>query len=128
MLLAINRMSIAMAGGISLSENNIRPGQTLGFVDRIYDNSVFGQQIYDDIFSQAAAYLFYILKNHTFHDGNKRTGLAAAIAFLEWNNIRFAPLNEDHIFDFIIEIASGPNDPDTIIPYVAKWLKKMSLC
>ncbi|MGN6450185.1 MAG: type II toxin-antitoxin system death-on-curing family toxin, partial [Brucella intermedia] len=35
-----------------------------------------------DIFDLAAAYLFGILKNHPFVDGNKRTGLAAADLFL----------------------------------------------
>jgi len=35
----------------------------------------------------AAAYLFHIVKNHAFEDGNKRTGMHAAIAFLGMNDI-----------------------------------------
>ncbi len=35
----------------------------------------------------AAAYLFHIVQNHPFIDGNKRTGTAAAIVFLSMNEI-----------------------------------------
>ena len=31
----------------------------------------------------AAAYLFYLCRNHPFVDGNKRTGLAACLVFLD---------------------------------------------
>lgn len=37
----------------------------------------------------AAAYLFHISANHAFVDGNKRTGLAAAIVFLKLNQIEY---------------------------------------
>src|SRR5207249_5785917 len=40
-----------------------------------------GQHLHDGIPAMAAAYLFHICKNHAFVDGNKRTGLAAAIQF-----------------------------------------------
>ncbi len=35
----------------------------------------------------AAAYLFHVVKNHPFVDGNKRTGLAVALTFLEVNGV-----------------------------------------
>lgn len=35
----------------------------------------------------AAAYLFHIVMNHPFVDGNKRTGTAAALVFLDINGI-----------------------------------------
>lgn len=38
-------------------------------------------------FEMAAAYLFHIVMNHPFVDGNKRTGAAAALVFLEINGI-----------------------------------------
>lgn len=37
------------------------------------------------LFDIAASYAFHIAKNHAFHDGNKRTGLQAAVAFLKDN-------------------------------------------
>ncbi len=33
----------------------------------------------------AAAYLFYLCRNHPFNDGNKRTALATCLVFLETN-------------------------------------------
>jgi death-on-curing protein len=44
-----------------------------------------GQYLHADIFEMAAAYLFHLVNNHPFVDGNKRTGLEAALVFLEIN-------------------------------------------
>src|SRR5438105_60286 len=50
--------------------------------------SGFGEQyLHESVFAMAAAYLFHITQNHPFVDGNKRTGLASALVFLELNNI-----------------------------------------
>ena len=35
----------------------------------------------------AAAYLFHIVSNHAFVDGNKRAGLLSAVIFLDLNGI-----------------------------------------
>ena len=35
----------------------------------------------------AAGYLYHIVQNHPFLDGNKRTGAAAAIIFLDVNGV-----------------------------------------
>lgn len=37
-------------------------------------------------FEMAAAYLFHIVQNHPFIDGNKRSGAVAALLFPELNN------------------------------------------
>ena len=34
-----------------------------------------GDFVHDSLFAMAAAYLFHIVSNHPFVDGNKRTGL-----------------------------------------------------
>jgi death-on-curing protein len=41
-----------------------------------------------DLFEMAAAYLYHIVRNHPFIDGNKRTGLVAALIFLHLNGVR----------------------------------------
>jgi death-on-curing protein len=48
-----------------------------------------------DLFEMAAAYLFHIARNHPFVDGNKRTGLAAALVFLDLNGVRITAADED---------------------------------
>ncbi|HUT53869.1 MAG TPA: type II toxin-antitoxin system death-on-curing family toxin [bacterium] len=46
----------------------------------------FGDQFFHaDIYEMAAAYLFHIVKNHPFVDGNKRAGAVAAYVFLKLN-------------------------------------------
>ncbi len=46
-----------------------------------------GQSPYADIVEIAAAYLFYLCRNHPFVDGNKRVALGACIVFLKLNGI-----------------------------------------
>jgi death-on-curing protein len=49
--------------------------------------SVGGQSPYRDLAEVAAAYLFYLSRNHPFIDGNKRTALGACIVFLRLNGV-----------------------------------------
>lgn len=46
-----------------------------------------GQSVYTDLTEVAAAYLFYLCRNHPFIDGNKRTALGACLVFLGLNGI-----------------------------------------
>jgi death on curing protein len=46
-----------------------------------------GESPYADLAEIAAAYLFYLCKNHPFLDGNKRVALGASIVFLRLNGI-----------------------------------------
>ena len=46
-----------------------------------------GESPFADSVEIAAAYLFYLCRNHAFIDGNKRTAMAAAIVFLRLNAI-----------------------------------------
>lgn len=47
----------------------------------------FGQDLHPTIYDKAAAYLFHIVKNHPFNDGNKRTGAFSACVFLNVNGV-----------------------------------------
>lgn len=126
MIHVIHRFCMELAGGACTSGSNLRFGQNLGFVDRIHTNELFGAPLYPDLHHQAAAYMFHIVKNHSFNDGNKRTGLATAITFLEWNGWRMLPLEEDHAFEFVIGVAAGSTVPDDVIPRIATWLMRHS--
>ena len=46
-----------------------------------------GGSPYQDMAEVAAAYVFYLCKNHPFIDGNKRAALGACIVFLRLNGI-----------------------------------------
>lgn len=43
--------------------------------------------LHNGIFEMGAAYMFHIIKNHPFVDGNKRTGTTCAFTFLEQNDV-----------------------------------------
>ena len=48
----------------------------------------FGEEyLHEDLSHMAAAYAFHIAQNQPFLDGNKRTGLVAALVFLDLNGI-----------------------------------------
>ena len=49
--------------------------------------SLGGSSPFQDMAEVAAAYLFYVCKNHPFIDGNKRAALGACIVFLRLNGI-----------------------------------------
>ena len=49
--------------------------------------SFAGEWLHGDLYAMAAAYAYHLCQNHPFIDGNKRTGLSAALVFLELNGI-----------------------------------------
>ncbi len=70
-----------------------------------------GVYLHEDVAAMAAAYLFSIVKNHPFIDGNKRTGLAAALTFLDLNGI---PIDRSsaELYDATMAVAEGRLDKD----------------
>lgn len=64
-----------------------------------------------DIFVFAAAYLYAIVRNHPFKDGNKRTGYLAAFTFLYIN--RYV-INADNaqVIAFVLDVAAGEIDEE----------------
>lgn len=50
-----------------------------------------GKSPFEDLAEVAAAYLFYLCRNHPILDGNKRAALGACIVFLRLNGIEPQP-------------------------------------
>ncbi len=59
----------------------------------------------------AAAYVFGLARNHAFVDGNKRTAIVAAGAFLIVNGFRLT-VDDGTLFIFVMGIAAGDIDED----------------
>ena len=68
--------------------------------------SYSGESLHADIYEMAAAYLYHIVQNHPFLDGNKRTGAAAAIVFLAMNDIQ-VDNDEDGLVALTLSVATG---------------------
>ncbi len=80
-----------------------------------------GEFLHANLFSMAAAYLFHIVKNHAFIDGNKRTGLLAALVFLDINGVSIGQGSEK-LFELTMAVAEGRMDKDE----VAESLKQIA--
>lgn len=63
-----------------------------------------GLFVHQDLFAMASAYAFHLTQNQPFVDGNKRTGLAAALVFLDLNGITIAD-PEERLYDGMISVA-----------------------
>lgn len=65
--------------------------------------------LHADIFEMAAAYLFHIIRNHPFMDGNKRTGAVAAAVFLVLNG-KELHAGEESFEKMVRSVAEGKAD------------------
>ncbi len=54
-----------------------------------------GEDFYPTLAEKAAALAFSLINNHPFHDGNKRTGHAAMVLFLDINDCDFVDVLDD---------------------------------
>ena len=118
-LLQIHRDQIERYGGSSDLRD---PGLLSSAVDtpRV---TFAGEYLHGDLFDVAAAYLFHIVQNHPFVDGNKRTGTAAALVFLDLNGIEMA-IDDDTLTDHVLGVAQGK----VAKPEVAAFLRRHALC
>ena len=64
------------------------------------------QYLHADIFEMAAAYLYHLVMNHPFVDGNKRVGLESALIFLEVNDA-LLDANDDELVDLVLKTTAG---------------------
>ena len=65
-----------------------------------------GEYLHPTIPEMAAAYLFHLVENHPFLDGNKRVGAMAALVFLDLNGYEFDATDEQFT-DLVMHVASG---------------------
>lgn len=68
--------------------------------------SFSGQYLHPTLHEMAAAYLFHLTQNHPFLDGNKRIGLAAAIAFLGLNDT-WLESDPAELLEMVLSVARG---------------------
>jgi len=75
-----------------------------------------GQFVHSDLCEMAAAYLFHIVQNHPFLDGNKRVGAVAAYVFLALNNVQVAA-EEDAYADLVLSVARGETPKSAVAEF-----------
>jgi death on curing protein len=134
----INRRTIDAHGGNYVPPDNFLHESVIDYTVEAVKVSVFGQPMYPTLADKAAFYMFQIVTGHVFQDGNKRTGLEAALALLQLNsadlrenlfsieseNERLIPEQgenpQDILENFTLEMASGKISLDE----ARKWFEE----
>lgn len=85
--------------------------------------AMFGEYLHKTIYDKAAAYLFHIVQNHPFNDGNKRTGALTTILFLEENGIKISFSDHDYE-EFVVSVAQGQKNKEEIAYFLKHGKEK----
>ncbi len=83
-----------------------------------------GEFLHEGIFAMASAYLFHLVQNHPFVDGNKRVGLAATLAFLNFNGFRLVA-EKDALVEMVLQVAQGRLGKPEIADYLRQNAKEL---
>lgn len=75
-----------------------------------------------DLFEIAAAYAFHIVADHPFWDGNKRTGAASALEFLELNGVDTSLVPHQGLFECLIQVADHQMDRFELAAFLRRHL------
>jgi len=95
-----------------------------GIVGNVFQ-SVFSKDVYPSNEDKAAHLLYFMVKNHPFVDGNKRSGAFAFVWFLRQAGLLRASLTPEALTALTLLIAeSSPKDRDKMIGLVLLLLKK----
>ena len=101
-VLHIHEHGIALGGGsLGLRDNSL-----LESAVAMPQAGFGGEYLHTDIFEMAAAYLFHIVMNHPFIDGNKRAGFSTALAFLDLNGIEVL-MSQTEAYNLVIGVCEG---------------------
>ncbi|MBP5586170.1 MAG: type II toxin-antitoxin system death-on-curing family toxin [Lentisphaeria bacterium] len=76
-------------------------------------SSFGGNFLHPTIPDMAAAYLFHLVENHPFVDGNKRVGTMSALVFLELNETDFNA-TDDELTEVVLQVAGGKMSKDAL--------------
>lgn len=92
------------------------------------DQSVFGEPAYPTVESKAAHLLYFVVKNHPFSDGNKRSGAFLFVDFLHRNGRLLnaqgeAVINDTGLAALTLLVAeSDPKQKETLIRLIMNML------
>ncbi len=87
--------------------------------------STFGRTyLHGSLPEMAAAYLFHLVRNHPFVDGNERVGLAAAIAFLGLNG-RWLEADPDQVAALVLGVAACETSKSEVAEFIRGHLVKL---
>lgn len=111
--LEIHKHQIKMYGGM----DGLRDAGLLDSALHQASAMAFGEYLHQDLAEMAAAYLFSVVKNHPFFDGNKRAGAAIAYVFLNLNGYRIVTAEEE-FEKLVLSVADGTCQKAAVAEFV----------
>ena len=85
--------------------------------------TMMGKPMFREPVEVAAAYLFYLCRNHPFIDGNKRTALATCLVFLSENGLLSQEKLDADIWEqLVLDVAASRIDREETTKRLAKVL------
>lgn len=110
-IIRLNIATIEAHGGNFMPPSNFLHEENLDYLLEAVQAEMFGEPLYPTISDKAALYCYNIICNHIFTDGNKRTGLAAALIFMNLNHYELRlEVTNTILTDFILKVASGQSN------------------
>jgi death-on-curing protein len=82
--------------------------------------SLFGEDAYPTLLDKAAALLESLVKNHCFHNGNKRTAYLVVKSFLLVNGYHLQ-MERSYAVEFIVDIAKGIHSLEAIATILKEY-------
>ena len=83
-----------------------------------------GTFLHPTLFDMAAAYAYHLSQNHPFVDGNKRTGLVAALVFLELNGVTLSD-PKGRLYEATVAMAAGKLKKGKLATILRRLSKKL---
>ncbi len=85
--------------------------------------TMMGKPMFREPVEVAAAYLFYLCRNHPFIDGNKRTALATCLVFLSENGLLSKEKLDTDVWEqLVLDVAASRIDREETTKRLAKVL------
>ncbi len=81
-----------------------------------------GRFLHGSLHEMAAAYLFHLVRDHPFIDGNKRGGLAALLAFLGLNSLRL-DADPEELERLVRNVAAGKTTKPEVAVFVQRHMR-----
>lgn len=101
----------------------IRDRHALESVVEMPRMAMYGNDLYPHIYDKAATYLYHIVQNHPFVDGNKRTGAASAQLFLRINDV-IDNIPDEVYEEFVVDLAQGLMSKEDVSNFFQHYIEQ----
>ena len=108
-IIEIHDYQIDVFGG----SDGLRSQEMLESAIGIPSSTFGGAYLHPTVPDMAAAYLFHLVENHPFVDGNKRVGTMSALVFLDLNEYDF-DATDSELTEVVLQVAGGKMPKDAL--------------